>query len=110
MSSILRTGAVLGGVFLANVGEGGLVEEVGGGASLPMSSMLRTGDRGDVVYGDDERPSFDGGALGLALWSPSSASTSSRSSSSIASIDMGGRDMVGFLFSRVSIFGRMCFV
>lgn len=106
MSSILRIGAILGGVFLAAaLGEEGLVE-VGAGASSPISNMLRTGDRGVVVYGDGDRPPIELGALGLLLWSPSSASTSSRSSSSMASIDIGGRDMLGDCSAVSQLFGR----
>lgn len=60
-----------------------------------MSSMLRTGDRGVDVYGEGERPPMELGARGRARGPSSRARTSRRSSSSMASIDMGGRDMVG---------------
>ena len=74
--------------------EGGSGTRAGDGRSSPISSMLRTGERG-VVKGDGERPSSEGGAFGRG-WVPSKrASTSLRSSSSIASIDMAGFDMAG---------------
>lgn len=87
ISSILRTGANRGGDFLVlgNEGEAGLGTE--DGRSSPISSMLRTGERG-VVKGDGDRPklgAFDCFDCGFSR----RASTSRRSSSSIASIDIG---------------------
>jgi hypothetical protein len=53
-----------------------------------MSNMLRTGDRG-LAMGEVERPSSKlGGFWRLACWPSRSASTSRRSSSSMASIDI----------------------
>jgi hypothetical protein len=61
---------------------------------IPISSMLRTGERG--VYGDGERAPRELGGLDRELVFPSRiASTSLRSSSSIASIDIGCLAMVG---------------
>lgn len=71
---------------------------MGDGGVSPISNMLRTGDRG-VLKGEGERSANMVGAAGRA-WLPSrSASTSLRSSSNMASIDMGccgGRDILGY--------------
>ncbi len=91
-SSMLRTGAAREVSVLANA-TGGLDEEEGTVGLSPISSMLRMGERG-LVKGEGERPSSTLGALGFA--EPSRrARTSRRSSSSMASMDMGGRDMMG---------------
>lgn len=89
---VLRTCFWLGGESTSNM----LRTGAGGGVSTSsmlltgaMSNMDRTGDRG--VKGDGDRPPMLLGALlGRDAWGPSSsASTSLRSSSSIASIDIG---------------------
>jgi hypothetical protein len=101
-SSMLLTGAgreeaVLVLKLMGEFGD----RRVGVGRSSPMSNMLRTGERG-VVYGDWERPSSELGGLGRGFAVPSKrASTSFRSSSSIASIDIAWcRAMVGSVWRR----------
>ena len=85
-SSMLRTGAVWVGLGIFNVGTD--LDFLGKDGWLPISSMLRTGERG-VVKGEGDRAPNEFGAFGRAAALPSRrARTSLRSSSSIASIDI----------------------
>ena len=90
MSSMLRIGAAGGMPLLPEAME---LDRAGDRETPGISSKLRTGDRGE--YGDDDRPTaMLAGRLGPCWRSSSRARTSLRSSSSMASMDMGCFDMM----------------
>lgn len=83
---VVVTGPSISSILLTGAWIVGPEEEVVGSSSI--SSMLRTGDRGAAVYGDDERILVGEEAAFKFLFSKS-ASTSCLSMSSMASMLIG---------------------